>query len=91
MDIATFMATVSPIAAVAVLPLAIANGGVFEMSRTGWTYMLILTLLIGVAGHGLMVFAQRSIARRIPSAESERRSELPLVAVFNTTVAKRPR
>src|SRR4029078_10139756 len=62
MDVATFMSTVSPIAAVAVLPLAIANGDVFGMSRTGWTYMLILTLLIGVAGHGLMVFAQKSIA-----------------------------
>ena len=61
MDVATFMATVSPIAAVAVLPLAIANGDVFGMSGTGWTYMLILTFLIGVAGHGLMVFAQRSI------------------------------
>jgi drug/metabolite transporter (DMT)-like permease len=61
MDVATFMATVSPIAAVAVLPLAIANGGMFGMSGTGWTYMLILTFLIGVAGHGLMVFAQKTI------------------------------
>ena len=32
------------------------------MSSTGWTYMLILALLIGVAGHGLMVFAQKTIA-----------------------------
>jgi drug/metabolite transporter (DMT)-like permease len=62
MDVATFMATVSPIAAVAVLPLAIANGDVFGMSGKGWSYMLILTLLIGVAGHGLMVFAQKTIA-----------------------------
>jgi len=62
MDVATFMATVSPIAAVAVLPLAINNGNVFGMSGTGWTYMLILTFLIGVAGHGLMVFAQKTIA-----------------------------
>jgi drug/metabolite transporter (DMT)-like permease len=61
MDVATFMSTVSPIAAVAVLPLAVANGGVFGMSGTGWTYTLILTLLIGVAGHGLMVFAQKTI------------------------------
>jgi len=61
MDVATFMATVSPIAALAVLPLAIAHGGVFGMSSTGWTYMLILTFLTGVAAHGLMVFAQRSI------------------------------
>jgi drug/metabolite transporter (DMT)-like permease len=61
MDVATFMSTVSPIAAVAVLPLAVANGGVFAMSGTGWTYTLILSFLIGVVGHGLMVFAQRSI------------------------------
>ena len=61
MDVATFMATVSPIAAVAVLPLAIANGDVFGMSGTGWTYMLILTFLSGVAAHGLMVFAQKTI------------------------------
>jgi drug/metabolite transporter (DMT)-like permease len=31
------------------------------MSGTGWTYMLILTLLTGVAAHGLMVFAQKTI------------------------------
>ena len=40
MDVATFMSTISPIAAVAVLPLAIANGDVFGMSGTGWTYTL---------------------------------------------------
>ena len=61
MDVATFMSTVSPIAALAVLPLAIANGDVFGMSGTGWTYMLILTFLTGVAAHGLMVFAQKTI------------------------------
>jgi drug/metabolite transporter (DMT)-like permease len=61
MDVATFMSTVTPIAALAVLPLALAHGDVFGMSRTGWFYMLVLTLLIGVAGHGLMVFAQRTI------------------------------
>jgi drug/metabolite transporter (DMT)-like permease len=61
MDVATFMSTVSPIAAVAVLPLAVVHGGVFGMSSTGWTYMLILTFVTGVAAHGLMVFAQRTI------------------------------
>src|SRR3954454_21134928 len=49
MDVATFMATVSPIAAVAVLPLAIANGDLFAMSSTGWTYMLLLAFVSGVA------------------------------------------
>ena len=61
MDVATFMSTVSPIAAIAVLPLAIAHGGMFAMSGTGWAYTLLLTLLTGVAAHGLLVFAQKTI------------------------------
>jgi drug/metabolite transporter (DMT)-like permease len=61
MDVATFMATVSPIAVLAVLPLALANGDVFGMSSRGWTYMLILTFVTGIAAHGLLVFAQKSI------------------------------
>ncbi len=62
MDVAVFMATISPIAVVTVLPLAIVNGDVFDVSRTGWTYVLILTFLTGVAAHGMMVFAQKTIA-----------------------------
>ena len=61
MDVTTFMATICPIAAVAVLPLAIIHGDVFEMSRTGWTYMLILAFTSGVAAQGLLVFAQNTI------------------------------
>jgi len=61
MDVAIFMATVSPIAALAVLPLAILNGDVFGLSRTGWIYTLVLTFLIGMVGHGLLVFAQKSV------------------------------
>jgi len=61
MDVATFMSTVSPIAAVAVLPLALLQGNIFSMSGTGWTYMLILTFLTGIGAHGLMVFAQTTI------------------------------
>ena len=61
MDVATFMSTVSPIAALAVLPLAVAHGGVFGLSSRGWSYMLLLTFLTGVAAHGLMVYAQRTI------------------------------
>jgi len=61
MDVTTFMATICPIAAVTVLPLAIAHGDVFGMSATGWTYMLILTFTSGVAAQGLLVFAQKSI------------------------------
>jgi drug/metabolite transporter (DMT)-like permease len=62
MDVAVFMATICPIAAVTVLPLAIANGDVFGMSGTGWTYMLILTFVSGVAANGLLVYAQKTIA-----------------------------
>jgi drug/metabolite transporter (DMT)-like permease len=61
MDVAVFMSTISPIAAVAVLPLAVANGDMFGMSLNGWAYTLVLTLLTGVAAHGLLVFAQRTI------------------------------
>ncbi len=61
MDVTTFMATICPIAAVAVLPLAIAHGDVFRMSGTGWTYMLILTFTSGVVAQGLVVFAQKTI------------------------------
>jgi drug/metabolite transporter (DMT)-like permease len=62
MDVATFMATICPIAALTVLPLAIADGDVFGMSGTGWTYMLILTFVSGVAANGLLVYAQKTIA-----------------------------
>ena len=61
MDVSTFMATISPIAAVAVLPLAIAEGGVFGMSGTGWTYTVILAFLTGLAAHGWNVYAQKTI------------------------------
>jgi drug/metabolite transporter (DMT)-like permease len=61
MDVTTFMATICPIAAVAVLPLALVHGGVFGMSGRGWAYMLILTLTSGVAAQGLLVFAQKTI------------------------------
>jgi drug/metabolite transporter (DMT)-like permease len=61
MDVTTFMSTICPIAAVAVLPLAIAHGDVFGMSGTGWTFMLILTFTSGVAAQGLLVFAQKTI------------------------------
>jgi drug/metabolite transporter (DMT)-like permease len=61
MDVTTFMATICPIAAVAVLPLALAHGDVFGMSATGWTYMLILTFTSGVVAQGLVVYAQKTI------------------------------
>jgi drug/metabolite transporter (DMT)-like permease len=61
MDVTTFMATICPIATVAVLPIAIAHGDVFGMSSTGWRYMLILALTSGVIAQGLRVYAQKTI------------------------------
>jgi len=61
MDVTTFMATICPIAAGAVLPLAIVHGDVTGLSATGWTYTLVLSLLTGVAAHGMLVFAQKTI------------------------------
>src|SRR3954468_20470357 len=61
MDVAVFMAAICPIAAVSVLPLAVAHGDVAGLSGRGWTYMLILALTSGVAAQGLMVFAQKTI------------------------------
>jgi drug/metabolite transporter (DMT)-like permease len=61
MDVAVFMSTVSPIAAVSVLPLAIANGDIFGMSGTGWTYTLLLTFISAFAAHGMLVYAQKTI------------------------------
>jgi drug/metabolite transporter (DMT)-like permease len=44
-----------------VLPLAIAHGGFFSVSGTGWKYLLVLTLMTGGVAHGLMVVAQKTI------------------------------
>ena len=61
MDVSVFMATICPIAALAVLPLAIANGGMLGLSAKGWIFTLLLTFIAGVAANGLMVYAQRTI------------------------------
>ena len=55
------MATICPIAALAVLPLAVANGDMVGLSARGWIFTLLLTFIAGVAANGLMVYAQRTI------------------------------
>ena len=47
MDVAVFMATICPIGALAVLPVAfVADGDVFGLSGRGWSYMLLLTFTL---------------------------------------------
>lgn len=61
MDVASFMAAMTPVATLAVLPIAIAHGGFFTVTSTGWKYVIALTLMTGVLAHGLMVLAQKTI------------------------------
>ena len=61
MDVTTFMATICPIATLAVLPLALAHGDVLGLSGTGWAFMLIVTFTSGVIAQGLNVYAQKTI------------------------------
>ena len=60
MDVTTFMATICPIAAMAVTPIALAQGEV-GMSSTGWVFTIVLTLTSGITAQGLLVYAQKSI------------------------------
>jgi drug/metabolite transporter (DMT)-like permease len=61
MDVTTFMATICPIATLAVLPIALAHGGGLGMSGTGWKYMLLLSFTSGITAQGLLVYAQKTI------------------------------
>ena len=61
MDVTTFMAAICPIAALVVLPIALADDGGLGMSGRGWTYTLILSLTSGITAQGLLVYAQRTV------------------------------
>jgi drug/metabolite transporter (DMT)-like permease len=61
MDVTTFMSAICPIAALAVLPIALAHGDVFGLSATGWAFTAILTLTSGITAQGLLVYAQKTI------------------------------
>jgi drug/metabolite transporter (DMT)-like permease len=61
MDVTTFMATICPIATLAVLPIAVAHGGGLGMSGTGWTFTLLLCFTSGITAQGLLVYAQKTI------------------------------
>src|SRR4029079_8427622 len=60
MDVTTFMATICPIATMAVLPIALAHGSL-GLSATGWLFTAILTLTSGIVAQGLLVYAQKTV------------------------------
>ena len=53
--------SLTPVATIAVLPLALLHGDMLSMTSHGWMYIVLLTLMTGVLAHGLMVFAQNTI------------------------------
>ncbi len=61
MDVASYMAAMTPVATIAVLPLALLHGDMLSITAHGWKYTVMLTLMTGVLAHGLMVFAQSTI------------------------------
>jgi drug/metabolite transporter (DMT)-like permease len=61
MDVTTFMATICPIATLAVFPIAVAQAGGLGMSGTGWKFTLLLSFTSGITAQGLLVYAQKSI------------------------------
>ena len=56
-----FMAIMSTAAALVVLPFAVATGSMFVVGWHGALFILVLTMLSSVFGHGLQVWAQRSV------------------------------
>ena len=61
MDVASYMAAMTPVATIAALPLALLHGDMLSITAHGWRYTVMLTLMTGVLAHGLMVFAQSTI------------------------------
>jgi drug/metabolite transporter (DMT)-like permease len=61
MDVASYMAAMTPVATVAVLPLAVIHGHMLSITTHGWMFIVLLTMMTGVLAHGLMVFAQSTI------------------------------
>lgn len=61
MDVASYMAAMTPVATVAVLPLALLHGHLLTITSHGWMYIVLLTMMTGVVAHGLMVLAQSTI------------------------------
>jgi drug/metabolite transporter (DMT)-like permease len=61
MGVASYMAAMTPVATLAVLPLALLHGHMLSLTSHGWMYTVMLTMMTGVLAHGLMVFAQGTI------------------------------
>lgn len=61
MTVSEFMASVTPVGTLALIPIVAVRGGVTEMTARGWVATMALLALTGVGAHGLIVFAQRHV------------------------------
>ena len=61
MSVTEYMAAMTPVATLAVLPLAVLHGDMVTISASGWGYIVLVAVMTGVIAHGLMVLAQATI------------------------------
>jgi drug/metabolite transporter (DMT)-like permease len=63
LGVVEFMACVMPIGLLTSGPIALVLAGdeIWPLSTRGWIAVVLLTLLTGIAAHGLIVFAQHSV------------------------------
>ncbi|MGD9703497.1 MAG: DMT family transporter [Acidimicrobiia bacterium] len=60
-DVVAFMATSSLVAGLVLVPVVAAQGRLDDVPARGWPWLLLLTLVNGLAAHGLLVVAQRRV------------------------------
>ena len=60
-DVVEFMATSSFVAAAVLFPVVAAQGRLDDIPRSGVPWLVLLTLVNGLAAHGLLVVAQRRV------------------------------
>jgi drug/metabolite transporter (DMT)-like permease len=61
MPVEVIMAAAMPIAALAVLPIALGSGRITDVTWRSVFYIALLTLVTGTLAHGLMVFAHHGV------------------------------
>lgn len=60
-DTTSFMAGMTLFATLTVTPFAISTGRLTEVSRTGWTLIIVMAVTSGVVSHGLIAWSQQSV------------------------------
>jgi inner membrane transporter RhtA len=55
------MAITAIVAAAFLLPFAVADGGMLDVSAEGWAYIAALAVMTGTVGHGIVIWAQRRV------------------------------